>query len=72
MLIAAAEPSSEGVVGYFEVNFPARDRGEYTFMWRDGRIRKLQVLHLHGERPDVEAPIAAFDVASGFVMVREP
>ena len=71
MLFAATEPGSDEVLGYFDLNFAARDNGEYRFMWPNGRIKTLAVHRLRSDVAPVEAPVAALDIASGFVMVRD-
>jgi hypothetical protein len=70
MLVAATELDGESVVGYFDVNFPARDRGEYRFMWYDGRIRTLQIRIVRDAPVNIDATMASYDVASGFVIVK--
>lgn len=70
-MLVEAHDSEGGEKLYFDLNCFVRNGATYTFMWFDGRRRRLTV-NACSEVPSGELPVrAAFDVSSHEINVQE-
>lgn len=69
MLVEARDVAS-GAVQYFDLNFPARNGSEFTFMWMDGTRRRMALTQLSERPADAAIHRAALDVASHEIVVQ--
>jgi hypothetical protein len=69
-MIIEARDISSGDAHFFDVNFAAKNGGQYVFMWLDGTRRTMEV-STHTVPPEgVEMLLATFDVPSHEIIVQ--